>query len=214
MRWSAWPTLLLLVLSAGCTDSGGTPEPGGDSPGGEPLAEDAPVTTAPASRPDDRPASPGAGGGSSGPAAASAQALGPSSEPAVGTCDLSAAHAVAADGTILYASQITLACETARLEGPTGRALRSGLLEVEWSQTSPTQPRLDVQAFVDDDEVGRLSGTGTPLRVALEGLDLDPSGEKVLVTWGGDGLFVEFAATVHVSLFETEAVPDGYSAVA
>ena len=201
--------LLLSFAFAGCSGTGSTAEEpseaiGASDPAGQeadapgPAASQSPSSAAPSASASKR-----------------AAAAPPSSRPVVGTCEVGAAYAVTVEGDVAFANEITIYCETPVLRSPSGAGFRSGLVEVDWSQVGPAPPRLDLQASIDGTQVAALSGESSPL-AATVAPDAMPAGDgfEVRIDWGGQGVFVDFSARVSVSLFELDAVPPGYTALA
>lgn len=157
----------------------------------------------------------GPGGQSGGSNGASTTGTGdiPSEEPTVGTCDVEsdAAVAVSARGVCAF---------TEAAANPAN--YRSALIEMTWDSLEPgvAEVQLSVetdacnQGGTNDCSVAATQGTSAPMNLTLTAAQLEAHAADNMAAWGAVyGAAVGQKLTIYISLFETETIPPGYTAI-
>ena len=190
-RWVVATLLALALLLAGCSDDDAGDDADDGTDGGNTLDDDS--TTAP-----------GRGGNATAPVSA---------EPVVGSCDLTVISAFVVNEQGVCAFSEAAANLT---------AFRSAIVELTWDSLQPGA--LDVGLSAESDDCNRANtndcvieetaGTTAPLNVTLDAQQIaehaDANLRGVVIA---PGVVAEQAFTMHISLFELEDVPAGYSAI-
>lgn len=189
MRWIA--LLLLAVALAGCGDDASDPDPNGsDITGREPME----------------------------PNGVANETRDPVDTPSVVSCPFSVQGGTVA-GTEVGSREGACSELASPINANDPLPFRSALIELAWDAAEPTINQVGVDVVIDPGnasiEGGVSTAPGGMAGVLMSEETFEIVGQSTTVDFAlvFQGVTADWSGTAYVSLFETESVPEGYSAV-